>query len=202
MPDETIRLSEPIRTPGGSRVTVLQVCVDVSCALEADEISVIDVNHSRKGVCLVGTDFRMNVASKHTGEAWLSSKIFSRSQLKELIERELARDNSALRRIIMRKAHSDGLQFPRQGFASRHRIPPAALIKAINGKLPIEEIEKLFQTNSCYREIEFDYTKSDGSCKRRRVIPLSVLGRSLRCRETENDEVKNFRIDRISNVTN
>lgn len=97
----SVKLDKPIRTPSGSRVTLVSFCVNVHDSMDKDgnpKIHKVDLWQPRDSV----TDFlaRCNIAATHTGEAWHSKTCRPESALKVAAQAELELKNSALLRIM------------------------------------------------------------------------------------------------------
>ena len=187
----SVRLSPKVRTPGGSNVTVVNVCVDIHYSVHHGNITLHRVQLSRGGGRIVASNTPINVAAKRTGEAWFASSICPNSQLVDVVQNDLSTSDSGLRRIMMgqwRDLNRDGLA--------------KSLADAINAQVSPDEIAQLISNAGRGNDIVFIYTKPRGGSETRRVSVQGVSGNSIRARDQKDGRVKNFRIDRITNARN
>jgi len=97
--ETTVKLGRPIRTPMGSRVSVLTVCVDIDYAIRSGVVKVERVSLARGGLL---SGISINVASTN-GEAFLLSSISPAASLINAAESDIAMPDSSLRRIMFGK---------------------------------------------------------------------------------------------------
>ena len=94
-----VRLARPVRTPLGSRTTVLTVCVDIGYSVHAGEIVLHGVELTQpQDTGLEGC----NVASKR-GEAFRATRVCPESELVKVIMDELCAVPSHLGRLMLGK---------------------------------------------------------------------------------------------------
>ncbi len=94
----TITFTEPLRTPCGSRITVVMVRVDVEYAIESGQIVVHRVALSQpKGGGLEGC----NMVSKRTGETWHANWVGPEGPLAQVVQRDLLQ-GAPLGRLMVR----------------------------------------------------------------------------------------------------
>ena len=113
----TISFTPPLRTPGGSRITVVRLCLDVEFAVEANRIAVYRVALSQiPGEGLDGC----NMSSPRTGEAWHGNWIGPEAPLAQLLRLELLIDNAigGMMLQLWRETHP-GTPFMRKPFNVR-----------------------------------------------------------------------------------
>ena len=97
----SIKLPWKVKTPGGSRVSVISPCVDIRFSILHGEIVLHRVRLSRGGTTILGSSKPLNVSSTRTGEAWYTSRLCPESQLVEAVQRELTLSKSPLRRFML-----------------------------------------------------------------------------------------------------
>jgi hypothetical protein len=185
--ESEIKLPTKVRTPLGGNITVVTVCVDIRYAVENGDIVVRGVQLSRSR--LMGSGSALNIAAARTGEAWHAAYICPESMLKAVVEADLACEKSRLSRIMRGK-------WREANRGSLHK----SFVEAINDHATPDEIRRLVSEVGSGVHIAFKYAKPDGNSTTRRVTVLGVTGASLRARDHKDDEVKSFRIDRISDV--
>lgn len=188
--DTSIKLSHPITTPGGSRVTLISFCVNVHYSMDNQGNPVIhrvQLWHPDGSVSDVLA--RCNVFATHKGEAWYASSFQPESALMLAVEAELALKDSWLRRMMMGRWRAENRGELAQSIA-----------ESLNNRSEPEPISKLIATAGRGKEISFTYTKTDGIYRTRQVSVVGVSGNLLRARDLEDGEFKSFRIDRISNA--
>jgi hypothetical protein len=88
-----------IKTPLGSSVTLLTVCLDIVYSIRAGQISVHRTSLAKTG----GLNHPNNMFATRTGEAFYANNFQPESVLVELVEHELGQPNNALRRIMFGK---------------------------------------------------------------------------------------------------
>jgi hypothetical protein len=189
--ESSVKLPAKLRTPCGSNVTVVNVCVDIHYTVDHGSITLRRVHLSRGGGRIMGSNAPINVAAERTGEAWIASSVCSESQLVDAVQRDLSGDDSRLRRIMMgkwRERNRDGLV--------------KSLADALNAQASPDEIAQLISNAGRGNDIVFTYTKPKGGSDTRRVSVQGVSGNSIRARDHKDGNVKNFRIDRITNARN
>jgi hypothetical protein len=185
--ESQVRLPNKVKTPLGSSITVVTICVDIEYSIQEEKIILRRVRMSRGGGEIGKMSF--NVASTRTGEAWYASYICPKSYLVEAVQKDLSEDDSRLRKIMIGKwsaIHRDELT--------------QSLANALNAQLPPEKIADLIARTGHGNEITFTYTKPNGNSEKRHVSIQNVSGQSLRARDHKDDQVKSFRIDRITNA--
>jgi hypothetical protein len=189
--ESSVKLPGKVQTPGGSNITVVNVCIDIQYSIERGNIKVQRVQLSRGGGHIFGSSTSINVASERTGEAWFASSICSESQLAEAVTKDLSADDSQLRKIMMaqwRELNRDALV--------------ESLADSLNAQATPDEIGQLISTADRGNDIVFAYTKPKSGSETRHVSVQGVFGNSIRARDYKDDKVKNFRIDRISEARN
>jgi hypothetical protein len=95
--DTAVKLPQKIETPGGSKVSVIIPVVDIWYAINGQAIDVRKVRLSKTGGML--GHMRVNMASKR-GEAFYAQGVCGESQLREAVEKEIAKNNSGLKRMM------------------------------------------------------------------------------------------------------
>jgi hypothetical protein len=183
-----VRLPSRITSPSGSKVLLVDVCVDIDYALEKDRVIVRRVRLSRRGLSLIGSSQRVNVAGTNTSEAWFASNICSEQPLRDAVMAELAIMNSPLLRIMRGKWRS--VYGPED---------PEPLVDALNSAATPSELIRLLKGRKGSR-ITFTYRKADGQVSTRHVVVRGVRGNCLDAQKQGGGEVKSFRLDRITDV--
>ncbi len=189
--ESSVRLPAKVRTPGGSNISVVNVCVDIQYSIDHGNIILQRVQLSRGGGRISGSSTSINVASNRTGEAWFASNICHESQLVDAVQKDLSAKDSRLRRIMMGKWRDVNRESLVQSLAD-----------ALNSQASPNQIAQLISTAGRGNDIVFTYTKPKGGSETRRVSVQGVSGNSIRARDHKDGKVKNFRIDRISNARN
>lgn len=184
-----IQLPYKLRSPGGSRITVVQVWIDIEFSIHAGRIRVHHVRLSQTGNPIGNSKVHANITSPRTGEAWYVSDILAESDLRKLVECDLEQDDSVLRKIMW------GTWYDTYPGPNEHM-----LVDALNSQAPIENIEHAITLAGRGRRITFVYTKPNAEPTVRDVLVIGVSGRSLRALDKEDNQAKCFRIDRISEV--
>jgi len=185
----SIKLPNKIKTPGGSNISVVTVCVDVDYAINNGQITVKDVRLSRGGGRITGSRTPLNIAAERTGEAWYASSFSPKSLLLQVVRDELALEDSGLRKIMFGKWR-----------AANQGSLVGGLVDALNSNAPPEQIAQLIETAGRGNDIVFTYTKTKGGSETRRVTVRGVKGKSIRATDHKDGSSKLFRIDRISNA--
>ena len=182
--DSTIKLPSPVETPLGGRVTLIRVCVDVEFSLEREII----VHHVKLCEPEGGGLDRCNVASARIGEAWRASRrICSESQLRAVVDDELADRRGRLRNLMLKV------------WRIQHReVFAQTLVNCLNGGTSPESIEELIKAFGGGIPVVFSYIKEDGIPERHRVFVNGTSGRCLRGIDQKDEKRKSFRLDRIS----
>lgn len=90
--DTEIKLGSKFKTPGGSQVTVLRVCVDIDYRREGFAIQILNVRMANEEI---------NASSEVTGEAFRIAKLDSQLALVEAANTDLHDEESNLRRCIL-----------------------------------------------------------------------------------------------------
>ena len=181
-----IKFSNKIETPGGSRVSKVRVCVDIWYSVRADEIVVDRVQLSQGGSSLGGKS--INIATMR-GEVFFATSICDSQFLKLAVENELENKNIGLHKRMLAKWRGAN----RSTFAQ-------LLIDALNEQASPDEIEDLIFAGGRGKEIVFTYTKPNGDYGTRHAAVDGISGDSIRAFDHMDGKVKNFRIDRITNV--
>jgi len=184
--DTPIKFDNAIKTPGGSKVTVVTVCVDIDYHVEGEHIILHGVRLS--GGSTVG-GLVINMASQRTGEAWRAKRIAPDSCLLEAVQKDLSLTDSRLRRTMMGKRR-----------AANPGASAETLVDALNAKASPDRIAELIGAAGRGSEITFTYTKPEGDSEVRRVSVQEVSGNLLRARDHKDGTVKSFRFDRITNA--
>jgi hypothetical protein len=185
--ESPVKLPDKVKTPLGSSVTVVNVCVDIEYSIQEEEVVLRRVRMSPGGgQC---GNMSVNVAGTRTGEAWYAAYICPESHLVEAVQKDLSADDSRLRKIMFGK------------WRSIHGAELAqSVADALNEQLPPAEIGALIASAGHGNEITFTYTMPNGNSETRHVSVQGVSGQSLRGRDHKDDQVKSFRIDRITNA--
>lgn len=184
----SIKLPKPIRTPLGSRVTLVKVCVDVCYEVQDGDIILHGVSLARPKENDSFND--ANVAAERTGEAWIAVGLFDDSELLEVVRRELYY-GSPLRRVMFGKWYS----LHRDYYAQ-------SLVNHLNeGNQSPQKIAKQLRAAGRGTEITFTYTKPDGSAEVRHVSIRGVSGRFLYAIDHKDNMFKSFQIDRITQAS-
>lgn len=189
--ESPIKLPTKARTPMGSKISLVKVCVDIHYSIEGDNIVLHRVQLSRAGGRIAGSTTGVNVASERTGEAWSASEICRESYLVEAVQQDLSSEDSRLRRIMVgkwRDVNRDALV--------------ESLADALNAQASPDQIARLISSAGRGNDVIFTYTKPKGVSETRHVSVQGVSGNSIRARDHKDGEVKNFRIDRISDARN
>ena len=98
--NSAVRLAKPLRTPLGSRITILTVCVDVHYSVQAGEIFLHCVELTKsEGAGLEAC----NVASPRTGEAFRAIRVYPESELVKAVKDDLSAVPSHLGRLMLGK---------------------------------------------------------------------------------------------------
>ena len=98
--NSAVRLAKPLRTPLGSRITILTVCVDVHYSVQGGEIVLHGVELTRSA----GNGLEAcNVASPRTGEAFRAIRVYPESELIKAVQDDLSAVPSHLGRLMLGK---------------------------------------------------------------------------------------------------
>jgi hypothetical protein len=187
--ESSVRLPAKVATPGGSNVSVVNVCVDIHYAMNEGNIILRRVQLSRGGGRISGADKPINVASERTGEGWFASTVCSDSLLVDAVQQDISRQDSRLRGLMIgkwRDLNRDALV--------------QSLADALNSQAPPDEIAKCISTGGRGNDIIFTYTKPEGGSDIRTVTVQGVSGNSIRAHDHKDGKLKSFRVDRISNA--
>ena len=187
--DTPIKLPSKVETPLGSKVSVVNLCVDVQYEVRDRQIVIKQARISSRG--RPGPSGQMcNVKAARLGEVWYARQLpISRADLLNTIEQEIALSESNLRRRMIAKWLD--------GNGSSIAQP---VIDALNARQSATEIEALIRTAGRGHRISFTYDSPQRGPERRVVILRGASGNSIRATDTKDDDEKNFRIDRIINV--
>jgi hypothetical protein len=186
--DTTVKLAHPIRTPGGSRVTLVSFCVNVHYSIDkAGNPTVHRVALWQPDGSVTDRLARCNVFATHKGEAWHATTVEPEALLRIAVNAELALENSGLRRIMLGRWRAEVRDTLAQSVAD-----------LLNEGAKPEHIAKLLDTARASCTLAFVYTKSDGSSLLRNVRLTSVSGNMLRAHDLDDGEFKSFHIERIS----
>lgn len=93
--DTTIRLPQKLKTPCGSRVFVISVCLDVDYWIEDGHLII-----RKAKLCQNGDN---NIIASNTGEAMRARQISPNALLVEVVQHEWEAKGSTLRRIMLAK---------------------------------------------------------------------------------------------------
>jgi hypothetical protein len=187
----TVKLPAKVKTPLGSSISVIQVCVDIDYSVQEGDVTLHRVWLSRSGGTISGSSISMNVAAARIGEGWLASNICDESLLVQAVDKDLKRNDSQLRKMMIAKWRSQN----RDSFTK-------SLADALNAHASIGEIRTLLATNGQGQALVFRYTKLKGESEIRHVTIEGVSGESIRALDHKDNAFKNFRIDRISDARN
>jgi hypothetical protein len=187
----TVKLPDKVKTPLGSSVSVIQVCVDIDYSVQDGNVTLHRVWLSRRGGTISGSSVSMNVAAARIGEGWLASNICAESLLVQAVDKDLKRSDSQLQKMMIATWRNQN----RNSFAK-------SLADALNAHASAKEIESLLANNGRGHAIVFRYTKPKGESEIRRVTIEGVSGESIRALDHKDNAFKNFRIDRISDARN
>jgi len=188
--ETTVKLAHPIRTPGGSRVTLVSFCVNVHYSMDEGGTPVIRrVQLWQPDENITGVLARCNVFATYKGEAWHSVSCEPESLLNLAVQAELALQDSRLRRIMVGRWR-----------AQNHGKHAQSIVDSLNNRGDPEQLAKLINATGYGKEIAFTYAKSDGTSRTRKVSVIDVTGHWLRAQDLEDSEFKTFRLDQISNA--
>ncbi len=147
----TIKLPGKVKTPLGSNISVIQVCVDIDYSVQDGNVTLHRVWLSRRGGTISDSSVSMNVAAARIGEGWLASNICAESLLVQAVDEDLKRDDSQLQKMMIAK------------WRSRNRNYLAkSLADALNAHASAEEIGSLLANKGRGHAIVFRYTKPKG----------------------------------------
>jgi len=186
--DYPVKLRKAIETPFGSKVTVLRVCVDIQYSVVGREIALRCVQLSERGSGNLGGMF-VNVAAKHTGEAWAETEICPEQDLIEAVERDLASPNCRLRRMMLAEWRG-----PLEG---RNALD---LGGARDPSPRPECLTALTKARESQCDVTFMYTKPGGIPEIRQVSVRGVWRGILHALDRKDGKLKDFRLDRITDV--
>jgi hypothetical protein len=97
-----LKSASQVKTPLGSSVTLLDVCLDIVYSVRAGEITIHGASLAKTGTALPGCP-PANMAANRTGEAFYAQNFEPESVLIELVENELGEPTNSLRRIMFGK---------------------------------------------------------------------------------------------------
>ena len=180
-----LKLPTAVRTPLGSRVRVLDVCVDIWYRVCGSDIQITRVRLAQEGG-LLGR-MRINVAASRLGEAWMASSICRPERLKHVVSAELADETSPLRGLMLAKWRGE-------------RFDEAAevLIRRLNGSPDASSVSAAIEAGAKGVEITFCYTKPHQTPEVRHVAIVGTRGQCLMAIDKKDQGIKNFHLDRIS----
>lgn len=185
--DTSIKLPSKIETPSGSKVTVINVFVDVQYEMRDRQIIIKRVQLAR-GRLFEAAGKMINVCSNRTGEVWFARTLpISEAVLRSAIEQEIAPSDSNLRRMMVGKW---------LGTNGSRIVQP--VINAINARKSASEIESLIAVAGRSHQISFIYDSPEKGPERRLVVLRGAAGDSIKATDTSDHVSKTFRIDRIS----
>jgi hypothetical protein len=184
--ESPIVFANRIKTPLGSLVSKVKVCVDIWYSVSDDEIIIDRVKLSQGGSSL--GDNAINVATMR-GEAFFATSICDEHFLELAVERDLEDKKVGLRKRMLAKWRGANA-----GAASN------SLVDALNAQLPPEEIGALISSGGRGQDIVFKYTTPNGESSTRHVTIKGVSGNSIRAIDRKDDQVKSFHIDRMTKV--
>lgn len=186
--DTPIKLPTRIQSPGGSKVTVITVCVDVRYEMRDKQIVIKQVRLSR-GKLFEAAGKNVNVASR-SGEVWFARELpITEAVLRKAVEEEISPRDSNLRRMMIGQwlgANASSIAQP--------------VIDAINARRSAKEIDSLLEAAGRSHRISFTYESPNKAAERRVAVLRSATGDSVRATDTKDHETKSFRIDRMTNV--
>jgi hypothetical protein len=161
-----IKLSSPVQTPLGSRVTLIKVCVDIKFSIDKDIILHVVELSQPKGGGLASC----NMSSVRRGEAWraLGTNLAAESLLQKAVRGDLADERCRLRKLMLKVWHNRN----RETFGQ-------SLADSLNSGTSPEAIEGLIRTFGQGIPVVFLYTKEDGTAERRRVFVMGASGECL-----------------------
>lgn len=179
--DSPFTLPQKVTTPLGGHATVVTAAVDITYTIDNGKISIRRVRLSRAP--------GNNIAATRRGEAWRADSICPESVLVATVEKDLALEDSRLRKVMRGKwysQNSDGLA--------------QSLVDAINAKEPPEQIARHAAALALGTRIRFSYKNGAGESSQRSVVVEGVSGQSLRGRDKPDGTVKSYRLDRIGDA--
>lgn len=185
--DTPIRCDNKITTPGGSKVTVLKVCLDIAFSIRNRQVSLGDVELSDGGRIL-GTRMKVNMSSERTGEAWHAKAFHPRDVLRQVAISDLndADGNGRLMKALFGQWKSEGLSYQ-------------------TGELRGNSDDLSHTNTSDYVSsgdvLEFDYEKPGKGVSHRRVVVLYAVEDRVFARDEKDGEAKVFLRSRMSSVT-
>lgn len=96
--NSAVRLAKPLKTPLGSRITILTVCVDVHYSVQGGEIFLHGVEPTKSEEAGLQA---CNVASPRTGEAFRAIRVYPESELVKAVQDDLSAVPSHLGRLML-----------------------------------------------------------------------------------------------------
>jgi hypothetical protein len=99
----TIKLPNKAKTPLGSSVTLVDVCLDIVYSIRAGQITVHRASLAKTGSTLPGLRQPHNMIATRTGEGFYATDFKPESALLDVVNRALAEPRSALRRVMLAK---------------------------------------------------------------------------------------------------
>jgi len=93
-----VKLPNKITTPLGSKVTVVTMCVDVEYTMRERKIVVLKVRLALKNKGASGQP--RNMSAERVGESFFAYSITPHSILLSLVDQELGREGSNMRRVM------------------------------------------------------------------------------------------------------
>ena len=209
--DGLVRLPWKIKGRGiGGKVNLLEVCVDITYSVVAGDVIIKRVqlhqpdNHETDGGMELdssvvggfrmelkqGKPFGTNVHAVRAGESWVaSSDEIPESYLVEAVQKDLSNKKSRLNKIVQGKWRN-----------ANREANTESLTEALNEQASPTDIKKLLSAIGYGAEITFTYTKANGDSDVRHVKVVGVQEKSIRARDLDDDTVKTFRIDRITDA--
>ncbi len=157
-----VKLSRKLKTPLGSSISVINVCLDIQYNVDQGQIVLQRVQLSRGGGRIGGSNSAINVASDRTGEAWFESNIGNDSELAEVVTKDLSASDSRLRKIMIGKWRD-----------ANRDVLVGSLTDALNAHAAPDEIAQLISNAGRGNDIVFTYTKPDGQSETR---PAHIKG--------------------------
>jgi hypothetical protein len=196
--ETAIRLPQKVCTPSGGKVTIVNVCVNVTYYLHASEIIITNASLSCSRGFLAPREF--NVSSQRTGEIWYTTSLpVSNTSFRDAARIDLANPTSGLRKIIFGKAGEGERRSTKRSNGTRFDLS-LDLARAINSQAGIQDIQQILDNGSIHSHITFKYTKLNGESKKRRVVVHGTEGRSIAATDKSDGKRKHFRIERISDA--
>jgi hypothetical protein len=98
----SIKLPKKAKTPLGSSVTLITVCLDIEYSIKAGQITVCRARLAKNAPGLIPNQ-PANMSATRTGEQFYATDFTPESALIEVAEKELAEPHDSLRKIMFGK---------------------------------------------------------------------------------------------------